>query len=72
MRHHRLLAVLAAASLSVPSLAVSTLAYGQAAAPAWPTRPVTLVHPLTSGGPGDREFRPYLDLVSYCVARDNL
>lgn len=28
-------------------------------APGWPIRPVTLVHPLTSGGPGDIEFRPY-------------
>ena len=26
----------------------------------WPTRPVTLIIPLTAGGPGDREMRPYM------------
>jgi tripartite-type tricarboxylate transporter receptor subunit TctC len=38
------------------ALSLSQQAFGQAA---WPTRPVTLIIPLTAGGPGDREFRPY-------------
>ena len=47
--------------LGAVALTLSSLAHGQAKPPAWPTRPVTLIIPLTSGGPGDREFRAYQD-----------
>lgn len=48
-------------ALAVTALSVSSLAFGQAKPPAWPTRPVMLIIPLTPGGPGDREFRAYQD-----------
>jgi len=48
-----ILAGLSAALLS------STAALGQNPAATWPNRPVTMIIPLTSGGPGDREFRQY-------------
>ena len=52
----KLLSVLGLAALS---LSLSQLAFGQAKPPAWPTRPVLMIIPLTSGGPSDREFRAY-------------
>ena len=48
--------ILIGTALSVLAPAPS---FGQNAAASWPNRPVTMIIPLTSGGPGDREFRPY-------------
>jgi tripartite-type tricarboxylate transporter receptor subunit TctC len=57
LRNNVLWSALAAAILSLP-----TLSHGQAKpAAAWPVKPVLLIIPLSSGGPGDREFRPYMD-----------
>jgi tripartite-type tricarboxylate transporter receptor subunit TctC len=46
-------------ALAALLLCASSLALAQPKPPAWPARPVNLIIPLTSGGPGDREFRPY-------------
>lgn len=49
----------AVSSLVTALLCTATTVHAQAKPPAWPARPVTMIIPLTSGGPGDREFRPY-------------